>query len=56
VHMQIIASPTETSLITTNPQQVQQLEALYQQSETAPAQPPVPEQPYQNDQTNGPGY
>lgn len=31
VHMQIIASPTETSLITTNPQQLQQIQALYQQ-------------------------
>ncbi len=27
VHLQVIASPTETSLITTNPQQLQQLEA-----------------------------
>jgi type IV secretory pathway VirB4 component len=31
VHVQVIASPTETSLITTNPQQLQQLQALYQQ-------------------------
>lgn len=31
VHMQIIASPTETSLITTNPQQMQQLQNLYAQ-------------------------
>lgn len=30
VHVQIIASPTETQLITTNPQQLQQLQALYQ--------------------------
>ncbi len=35
VHMQIIASPTETSLITTNPQQLQQLQNLYQQQPTA---------------------
>jgi hypothetical protein len=28
VHVQIIASPTETSLITTNPSQVQQMEQL----------------------------
>lgn len=27
VHIQVVASPTETSLITTNPQQVQQIEA-----------------------------
>lgn len=27
VHLQVVASPTETSLITTNPQQVQQIEA-----------------------------
>jgi type IV secretory pathway VirB4 component len=33
VHIQVIASPTETSLITTNPQQVQQIEShdIYQQ-------------------------
>jgi type IV secretory pathway VirB4 component len=31
VHIQIIASPTETSLITTNPQQLMQMQALYQQ-------------------------
>lgn len=31
VHVQVIASPTETQLITTNPQQLQQLQALYQQ-------------------------
>jgi conjugal transfer ATP-binding protein TraC len=30
VHVQIIASPTETQLITTNPQQLQQIQALYQ--------------------------
>jgi type IV secretory pathway VirB4 component len=38
VHMQIIASPTETSLITTNPQQLQQVQALYQQQQ---AQQPI---------------
>ncbi len=61
VHMQIIASPTETSLITTNPQQIQQLQALYQQ-QTA-AQSPVqgqqpPEQPYvpPSDQTGPVNY
>lgn len=31
VHIQVIASPTETSLITTNPQQLQQLQAIFQQ-------------------------
>ncbi|HEY1835804.1 MAG TPA: DUF87 domain-containing protein [Candidatus Saccharimonadales bacterium] len=30
VHIQIAASPTETSLITTNPEQVQQIEAMQQ--------------------------
>lgn len=50
VHMQIIASPTETSLITTNPAQVQQLQNIYQQQPQAPA----PNQPYaSNDQTGG---
>lgn len=49
VHMQVIASPTETSLITTNPQQVQQLQALYNNAQ-APAQAPeLPAQP--TDQT-----
>jgi conjugal transfer ATP-binding protein TraC len=33
VHIQIVASPTETSLITTNPQQVQQLNAAEQAGE-----------------------
>jgi type IV secretory pathway VirB4 component len=37
VHIQIIASPTETSMITTNPQQLQQLNQAYQQ------QPPTAE-------------
>lgn len=43
VHMQIIASPTEQSLITTNPQQAQQLQAYQEQQ-------PQPEQ-YQPDQS-----
>jgi conjugal transfer ATP-binding protein TraC len=34
VHLQVVASPTETSLITTNPRQVQQLQ---QQGEFSPA-------------------
>lgn len=53
VHMQIIASPTETSLITTNPQQVQQLQQFYQQQEQAPVQAPTPDQTYvaNNEQT-----
>lgn len=44
VHMQIIASPTETTLITTNPQQLQQLGALYnnEPGAIAPAPPPQP--------------
>jgi len=33
VHIQVIASPTETSLITTNPQQVQQMNATQAQGE-----------------------
>lgn len=46
VHVQVIASPTETSLITTNPQQLQQLQALYQQGGNPgavmqPVQPPI---------------
>jgi conjugal transfer ATP-binding protein TraC len=40
VHIQVIASPTETSLITTNPQQVQQLEALYTQQQPPTGGPP----------------
>jgi conjugal transfer ATP-binding protein TraC len=40
VHIQVIASPTETSLITTNPQQLQQLRAVYGQQGAAIA--PVP--------------
>ncbi|HVI68829.1 MAG TPA: DUF87 domain-containing protein [Magnetospirillaceae bacterium] len=43
VHVQVIASPTETQLITTNPQQLQQLQSLYQNGGNpgAVAQPPV---------------
>lgn len=53
VHMQIIASPTETSLITTNPAQVAQLQNIYDQQGQAPMQPPIAEQPssFSNDQT-----
>lgn len=43
VHMQVIASPTETSLITTSPQQIRQMQALLQ---TQP-QSPIPNQPQQ---------
>lgn len=46
VHIQVIASPTETQLITTNPQQLQQLQAMYQAGPPAPgtiAPPPVPQ-------------
>lgn len=46
VHVQVIASPTETQLITTNPQQLQQIQALYQQggnpgAMVQPVAPPV---------------
>jgi conjugal transfer ATP-binding protein TraC len=43
VHVQIIASPTETQLITTNPAQLQQLQALYQSGGNpgAAVQPPM---------------
>ena len=43
VHVQIIASPTETQLITTNPAQLQQLQALYQNGGNpgAVVQPPM---------------
>lgn len=43
VHVQVIASPTETSLITTNPQQIQQLETLFNspQQTNQPVMPPV---------------
>jgi conjugal transfer ATP-binding protein TraC len=54
VHMQIIASPTETSLITTNPAQVQQLQNIYDQQGQPPTQqqPPMAEpQSFSNDQT-----
>lgn len=40
VHIQVIASPTETSLITTNPQQLQQLQAIFQQSQAPLAEDP----------------
>jgi hypothetical protein len=46
VHMQIIASPTETSLITTNPAQLQQLQNIYAQQDQAPVQAPTPDQAY----------
>lgn len=43
VHIQVIASQTETKLITTNPQQLQQLQALYQSGGNpgAVVQPPI---------------
>ncbi|MGH7196923.1 MAG: VirB4-like conjugal transfer ATPase, CD1110 family [Candidatus Saccharimonadales bacterium] len=41
VHIQVIASPTETSLITTNPQQLQQLQALYAGQQQPPSNEPV---------------
>lgn len=55
VHMQVIASPTETALITTNPQQLQQAQALFQGGGPvagAPADgliapPPLPNEPGQ---------
>lgn len=52
VHMQIIASPTETSLITTNPAQVQQMQSLYQQG-AQPLQAPIPDQTYANNDQTG---
>lgn len=54
VHMQIIASPTETSLITTNPQQIQQLQSMYTEQPTAPLAAPAPEQSYANYENTGP--
>ncbi len=59
VHMQIIASPTETSLITTNPAQIQQLQQLYQQQQQAPVQAPAPladQQPIANNDQTGAGF
>lgn len=58
VHLQIIASQTETSLITTNPAQLQQLQTLYQQGGVAPAPAPagaLDQIPYneENGPTNG---
>jgi conjugal transfer ATP-binding protein TraC len=38
VHIQVVASPTETGLITTNPQQVQQINATAQQGEFSDVQ------------------
>lgn len=58
VHMQIIASPTETSLITTNPQQIQQLQAMYQSGQNPSVAPaPVPGQTEQAIyDTQSPGF
>ncbi len=58
VHMQIIASPTETSLITTNPAQIQQLQNLYTQQSQAPIQAPTPDQApiANNEQTGTPSF
>lgn len=55
VHMQIIASPTETSLITTNPAQVQQLQNIYDRQDQQPTQPPMADQGFvqPNDQLQG---
>jgi hypothetical protein len=46
VHIQVVASPTETSLITTNPVQVQQL-AAQQQAMGGGMGPTGPDQPMQ---------
>jgi conjugal transfer ATP-binding protein TraC len=40
VHIQVVASPTETSLITTNPEQVQQINAAAQAGIPVEGQPP----------------
>lgn len=40
VHIQVIASPTEQSLITTNPAQVQQIQELYAQQQQSQPQAP----------------
>jgi len=53
VHMQIIASPTETSLITTNPQQIQQLQSMYNEQPSAPLAAPPPEQNYASYENTG---
>jgi type IV secretory pathway VirB4 component len=45
VHVQIIASPTETSLVTTNPAQMQQIEQLAQTMQN-PQEPAVAADPY----------
>lgn len=42
VHMQIIASPTETTLITTNPQQLQQMQSMAQAGNAAAIAPTPP--------------
>ena len=39
VHIQVIASSTETSLITTNPQQLRQLQAIFQHAQQQAGQP-----------------
>lgn len=45
VHLQVIASPTETSLITTDPQQLKAMENMAQVADQAnAAQPPAPPQ------------
>lgn len=60
VHIQIMASPTETQLITTNPKQVQQIQeqVAYQQGGVAPVQGEVsfnnPEPILNNSQDYGP--
>ncbi len=44
VHVQVVASPTETSLITTNPQQVQQMLNTQAPQPGVPGGPPPPDQ------------
>ncbi len=41
VHIQVIASPTETSLITTNPQQIQQIQTLFNSQQQTNEQGPI---------------
>jgi hypothetical protein len=38
VHIQVVASPTETSLITTNPDQIRQMEAAQQSGDLSQPQ------------------
>jgi hypothetical protein len=38
VHIQVVASPTETELITTNPEQIQQIKAAQEQGDLDQAQ------------------